>query len=102
MGRLGDAREVGSRGLEPGDLGPGSYGHAFHNFTTDLDGDDPGFDQLPHLIQKLRDLPLDRTALMSPWIPQANHREAGVQVAQHDRAVPRLDPRARASTTSCT
>jgi thymidylate synthase len=66
----------GSRGLAPGDLGPGSYGHAFRNFTTDLDGDDPGFDQLPHLIQKLRDLPLDRTALMSPWIPNANHRDA--------------------------
>ena len=69
----------GSRGLAAGDLGPGSYGHAFHNFTTDLDGDDPGFDQLPHLIQKLKDLPLDRTAVMSPWIPQANHREAGVK-----------------------
>lgn len=67
------------RGLDPGDLGPGSYGHAFRNFTTDLDGDDPGFDQLPHLIRKLRDLPLDRTAVMSPWIPQANHREAGVK-----------------------
>jgi thymidylate synthase len=68
-----------SRGLEPGDLGPGSYGHAFHNFTTDLDGDDPGFDQLPHLIRKLKDLPNDRTALLSPWIPQANHREEGVR-----------------------
>jgi thymidylate synthase len=67
------------RGLEPGDLGPGSYGHAFHDFTTDLDGDTPGFDQLPHLIKKLRDLPLDRTAVMSPWIPQANHREQGVK-----------------------
>lgn len=67
------------RGLEPGDLGPGSYGHAFHNFTTDLDGRDPGFDQLPHLIAKLRDLPLDRTAVMSPWIPNANHREAGLK-----------------------
>ena len=65
-----------ARGLEPGDLGPGSYGHAFRNFTTDLDGDDPGFDQLPHLIKKLQDLPLDRTALMSPWIPQANYRDA--------------------------
>jgi thymidylate synthase len=65
-----------SRGLEPGDLGPGSYGHAFRHFTTDLEGDDPGFDQLPHLIEKLRDLPLDRTALMSPWIPIANHRDA--------------------------
>lgn len=68
-----------ARGLAPGDLGPGSYGHAFKNFTTDLDGDDPGFDQLPHLVRKLRDLPLDRTALMSPWIPNANHREAGVR-----------------------
>jgi len=68
-----------SRGLEPGDLGPGSYGHAFRNFTTDLDGDDPGFDQLPHLVRKLRDLPLDRTALLSPWIPNANHREHGVK-----------------------
>lgn len=67
------------RGLQAGDLGPGSYGHAFRNFTTDLDGDDPGFDQLPHLIKKLKDLPLDRTAVMSPWIPNANHREAGVK-----------------------
>ncbi|HEY0516189.1 MAG TPA: thymidylate synthase [Solirubrobacteraceae bacterium] len=68
-----------ARGLQPGDLGPGSYGHAFRNFTTDLDGTDDGFDQLPHLVQKLRDLPLDRTAVMSPWIPSANHREAGVR-----------------------
>jgi thymidylate synthase len=68
-----------SRGLEPGDLGPGSYGHAFAHFTTDLDGDAVGFDQLPHVIRKLRDLPNDRTALLSPWIPQANHRERGVK-----------------------
>ncbi len=64
------------RGLEPGDLGPGSYGHAFRNFTTNLDNGDPGFDQLPALIKKIKDLPLDRTALMSPWIPQANYRDA--------------------------
>jgi thymidylate synthase len=68
-----------SRGLEPGDLGPGSYGHAFKNFTTALDDGADGFDQLPHLIRKLRDLPDDRTALLSPWIPQANHREEGVK-----------------------
>jgi thymidylate synthase len=71
--------KTASRGLAPGDLGPGSYGHAFHNFTTDLDGEDPGFDQLPHIIEKLRDLPMDRTALLSPWIPQANHRTASVK-----------------------
>jgi thymidylate synthase len=73
------AEKSGSRGLEPGDLGPGSYGHAFRHFTTDLAGEDEGFDQLPHLIKKLQDLPDDRTAVMSPWIPQANHREAGVK-----------------------
>ena len=73
------AEKSGSRGLEPGDLGPGSYGHAFRHFTTDLDGDDQGFDQLPHIIKKLQDLPEDRTAVLSPWIPQANHREAGVK-----------------------
>jgi thymidylate synthase len=78
-GRWATAEKCEPRGLEPGDLGPGSYGHAFHDFTTDLDGGGPGFDQLPHLIQKLRDLPLDRTALMSPWVPQANHRAAGVK-----------------------
>ena len=67
-----------SRGLAPGDLGPGSYGHAFRRFTTQLDDEaDAGFDQLPHLIRKLQDLPEDRTALLSPWIPQANHRERG-------------------------
>jgi thymidylate synthase len=68
-----------ARGLEPGDLGPGSYGHAFRHFTTDLEGDPEGFDQLPHLVRKLQDLPEDRTALVSPWIPQANHRERGVR-----------------------
>jgi thymidylate synthase len=78
-GAWATAEKCQARGLEPGDLGPGSYGHAFRHFTTDLDGEGPGFDQLPHLIQKLRDLPLDRTALMSPWIPNANHRERGVR-----------------------
>ncbi|HEY3758684.1 MAG TPA: thymidylate synthase [Solirubrobacteraceae bacterium] len=68
-----------SRGLQTGDLGPGSYGHAFRNFTTDFDGADPGFDQFAHLVDKLRDLPEDRTAVVSPWIPQANRREEGVK-----------------------
>ena len=68
------------RGLAAGDLGPGSYGHAFRHFTTNLDDPtDEGFDQLPHLIKKLQDLPLDRTAVLSPWIPNANHRAAGVK-----------------------
>lgn len=68
-----------SRGLAPGDLGPGSYGHAFRHFTTDFEGDPEGFDQFGALVRKLRDLPDDRTAFVSPWIPQANHREEGVK-----------------------
>jgi thymidylate synthase len=68
-----------ARGLQAGDLGPGSYGHAFRNFTTELEGDGDGFDQLEHLVAKLRDLPLDRTAVVSPWVPNANHREHGVR-----------------------
>ncbi len=68
-----------NRGLQTGDLGPGSYGHAFRHFTTDYDEGDDGFDQFAHLVTKLRDLPEDRTALVSPWIPQANHRARGVK-----------------------
>jgi thymidylate synthase len=78
-GAWATAEKCEARGLEPGDLGPGSYGHAFRNFTTELDGEDAGFDQLEHLVAKLRDLPLDRTAVVSPWIPNANHRQAGVR-----------------------
>jgi thymidylate synthase len=72
-------QKCASRDLEPGDLGPGSYGHAFRHFTTDFDGDPEGFDQFGALVRKLRDLPEDRTAFVSPWIPQANHREAAVK-----------------------
>ena len=78
-------RKCAARGLATGDLGPGSYGHAFRHFSTDFE-DDPasgtspeGFDQFGMLVRKLRDLPEDRTAVVSPWIPQANHREAGVK-----------------------
>ncbi|HVE80581.1 MAG TPA: thymidylate synthase [Candidatus Dormibacteraeota bacterium] len=68
-----------SRGLEAGDLGPGSYGHAFRHFTTSDDPNEEGFDQFGHLIRKLRDLPEDRTALVSPWVPPFNHREYGIK-----------------------
>ena len=95
--------KTASRGLAPGDLGPGSYGHAFQNFTTNLDdADDPGFDQLPHLIQKLKRPAAGPHRGDEPVDPARQPPRGGRQVAQHDRAVPRLDPRAGASTTSCT
>ena len=55
------------KGLPPGDIGPGSYGGAFHDFPT---SEGPGFDQFAHLVEQIRELPHDRTHFVSPWIPQ--------------------------------
>lgn len=68
------------RGLPPGDLGPGSYGGAFHDFPTvegteEMEG--KGFDQFKHLVEQLTELPHDRTHFVSPWIPQYQIRGAG-------------------------
>ncbi|GAA4742747.1 thymidylate synthase [Nocardioides endophyticus] len=54
------------RGLEVGDLGPGSYGGAFHDFPADGEP----FDQFAHLVEQLRQYPSIRTHFVSPWIPQ--------------------------------
>ncbi|MFB9239389.1 thymidylate synthase [Plantactinospora siamensis] len=62
------------RGLPPDDIGPGSYGGAFHDFPTAEGG---GFDQFKHLVEQLRELPNDRTHFVSPWIPQYQVRGAG-------------------------
>ncbi|MFI7585501.1 thymidylate synthase [Spongisporangium articulatum] len=62
------------KGIEPGGIGPGSYGGAFHDFPT---SEGPGFDQFAHLVEQLRELPRDRTHFVSPWIPQWNVRGEG-------------------------
>ncbi len=67
--------KTAKRGLPPGDIGPGSYGAAFHHFPT-LE-DPAGFDQFRHLVEQLRELPGDRTHFVSPWIPQYQVRGAG-------------------------
>lgn len=61
------AEKSRKRGLEPGDIGPGSYGAAFHDFPT-LEG--AGFDQFKHLVEQIKELPELRTHFISPWIPQ--------------------------------
>ena len=66
--------KTASRGLPPGDLGPGSYGGAFAHFPTAEGGE---FDQFTHLVEQLRELPADRTHFVSPWIPQYQVRGAG-------------------------
>lgn len=55
------------RGLQPGDIGPGSYGAAFHDFPT---ADGGSFDQFQHLVEQIKELPELRTHFVTPWIPQ--------------------------------
>ncbi|MFA6414541.1 MAG: thymidylate synthase [Candidatus Paceibacterota bacterium] len=53
-------------GLEPDDMGPGSYGAAFHDFPL------PGgstLNQFAQLIQQILSYPSLRTHLVTPWIP---------------------------------
>lgn len=64
------------RGLEPGDIGPGSYGAAFHDFPT---ADGGSFDQYKHLIEQIKELPELRTHFVTPWIPQYIVRGEGKQ-----------------------
>lgn len=64
------------RGLEPGDIGPGSYGAAFHDFPT---ADGGSFDQFKHLVEQIKELPELRTHFVTPWIPQYIVRGEGKQ-----------------------
>lgn len=63
-----------TKNLAPGDIGPGSYGGAFHDFPT---SEGPPFDQFAHLVEQIRELPADRTHFVSPWIPQYQGRGRG-------------------------
>jgi len=62
------------RGLEPGDLGPGSYGAAWRTFPTSEGGT---FDQITSLVEQMKELPHLRTHFVSPWIPQYIYRGTG-------------------------
>lgn len=55
------------RGLEPGDLGPGSYGPAWRRFPT---AEGAHFDQITTLLEQIRELPHLRTLRVTNWIPQ--------------------------------
>jgi thymidylate synthase len=62
------------RGLETGDLGPGSYGAAFHDFPT---SEGPSFNQWKHVIEQIKEEPQLRTHFVSPWVPQYIGRGKG-------------------------
>jgi thymidylate synthase len=66
--------KTAKRGLPAGDIGPGSYGGAFHDFPT-VEG--PPFNQFRHLVEQLVELPELRTHFVSPWIPQYQIRGRG-------------------------
>ena len=55
------------RGLETGDLGPGSYGAAFATFPT---ADGGTFNQFEEITKQMKERPELKTHLISPWIPQ--------------------------------
>lgn len=66
--------KTAAKGLPPGDIGPGSYGGAFHAFPT---AEGPPFDQFQHLVEQVRELPTIRTHFVTPWIPQYQVRGDG-------------------------
>lgn len=61
-------------GLKPGELGPGSYGPAFHDFPMP---DGSTFNQFKHLVEQIRELPFLKTHVVSPWIPYYTVRGEG-------------------------
>ena len=57
-------------GLEPDDMGPGSYGAAFHGVPAETAGRPRyGLNQFEQLLRQLKDYPQMRTHLVTPWIP---------------------------------
>ena len=68
-----DEAKAKKRGLELGDLGPGSYGAAFHDFP---DGDTT-FDQYAAMIEQIKSRPELRTHIISPFIPPYISRAPG-------------------------
>lgn len=64
------------RGLETGDLGPGSYGAAFHDFPT---SEGPTYNQFQNIVEQIKELPHLKTHFISPWIPQYTIRGEGKQ-----------------------
>jgi thymidylate synthase len=53
-------------GLEPNDMGPGSYGPAFHDFEVPEGGT---LNQFAEIIDQIKKYPKVRTHLITPWKP---------------------------------
>jgi len=62
----GTEEKCEKRGLETGDLGPGSYGPAFAAFPSP---EGESFNQIEAIVQQIKERPELRTHYISPWIP---------------------------------
>ncbi len=69
-------RKCHKRGLETGDLGPGSYGAAFHDFPTQ---EGQPYNQIKNIVEQIIEMPWLKTHFISPWIPQYIIRGEGKQ-----------------------
>jgi thymidylate synthase len=68
------------RGLETGDLGPGSYGPAFHDFPTihaTADGQVARVNQFEEVLHQMRQQPHLKTHFISPWVAGSTYRGRG-------------------------
>lgn len=71
-------RGKGTRmGLEPDDMGPGSYGPSFHDYEVPGGGT---LNQFEQLLEQLRHYPTVRTHLVVPWKPYYTARGASRKV----------------------
>ena len=64
-------------GLEPDDMGPGSYGPSFHDYEVPGGGT---LNQFEQLLEQLRKYPNVRTHLVVPWKPYYTLRGANRKV----------------------
>lgn len=71
-----DANKAAKRGLDLGDLGPGSYGAAFHDFPT---ASETGFNQYQAVVDQIRARPELRTHIVTPFIPPYLFRAPGYE-----------------------
>jgi len=72
----GTPEKCAKRGLATGDLGPGSYGAAFHDLPTAEAGT---YNQIQNIVEQMIEFPHLRTHFISPWIPQYIIRGTGKQ-----------------------
>lgn len=63
-------------GLEPGDLGPGSYGPAWAVFPT---AEGKPFNQIVEVVRQIKERPFLRTHIITPWIPQYTIQHSGLK-----------------------